>query len=37
MTNPSDGIYISHAVKAAKVFKEYGALSLVECWGEKYT
>jgi len=27
-------IYISHALEAAKVFKEYGALSLVECWGE---
>lgn len=26
--------YIRHAVEAAKVFKEYGALSLVECWGD---
>jgi uncharacterized protein YbaA (DUF1428 family) len=27
-------IYIHHAVEAGKVFKEYGALSLVECWGD---
>ena len=27
-------IYTAHAKKAATVFKEYGALKLVECWGE---
>lgn len=26
--------YIKHAKEAAVVFKEYGALSLVECWGD---
>ena len=26
--------YINHAKIAALVFKEYGALSVVECWGE---
>jgi uncharacterized protein YbaA (DUF1428 family) len=26
--------YRRHAEKAAVVFKEYGALSLVECWGD---
>ena len=26
--------YIAHATKAAAVFKEYGALSVVECWGD---
>ena len=26
-------IYRQHAAKAAVVFKEYGALSVVECWG----
>jgi uncharacterized protein YbaA (DUF1428 family) len=26
--------YIEHAEKAAVVFKEYGALSLMECWGD---
>ena len=27
-------IYEAHAKKAATIFKEYGALKLVECWGE---
>ncbi len=27
-------IYKTHAKKAAIVFKEYGALKLVECWGD---
>lgn len=27
-------IYRQHAEKAAVVFKEHGALSLVECWGD---
>ena len=26
--------YLAHARKAAEVFKEYGALSAVECWGD---
>lgn len=26
--------YIEHASNAAKVFKEHGALRLVECWGD---
>ena len=26
--------YRAHAEKAAKVFKEYGALKVVECWGD---
>ena len=26
--------YIQHAKDAAVVFKEYGALQLVECWGD---
>lgn len=27
-------IYRQHAEKAAAVFKEHGALSVVECWGD---
>lgn len=27
-------LYKEHAEKAAAVFKEYGALKLVECWGD---
>ncbi|UTA47163.1 DUF1428 domain-containing protein [Simiduia sp. 21SJ11W-1] len=26
--------YLEHAHKAAEVFKAYGALKLVECWGD---
>ena len=26
--------YLQHAAEAAAVFKEYGALKLVECWGD---
>jgi uncharacterized protein YbaA (DUF1428 family) len=26
--------YIKHAKEAAEVFKEYGAIKLVECWGD---
>ena len=26
--------YRQHAERAAKVFKEFGALSVVECWGD---
>jgi uncharacterized protein YbaA (DUF1428 family) len=26
--------YKKHAVEAAKVFEEYGALKVVECWGD---
>ena len=28
-------LYIKHAVDAARVFKEYGALSLTDCWGDE--
>ncbi len=27
-------IYITHAKIAANVFKEYGALEIMECWGD---
>ncbi|MDX1401671.1 MAG: DUF1428 domain-containing protein [Kiloniellales bacterium] len=27
-------VYIEHAQKAAQVFKEHGALKVVECWGD---
>lgn len=27
--------YIQHAREAAAIFKEYGALRLVECWGDE--
>jgi uncharacterized protein YbaA (DUF1428 family) len=27
-------LYIQHAKKAAAAFKEYGALDVVECWGD---
>ncbi len=27
--------YIAHATKAAVVFKEHGALELIECWGDE--
>ncbi len=27
--------YIEHAREAAVIFKEYGALRLVECWGDE--
>ena len=27
-------IYEAHAKKTATIFKKYGALKLVECWGE---
>ena len=27
-------LYRQHALDAAKVFKEHGALSVVECWGD---
>ena len=26
--------YLQHASKSALLFKEYGALSIVECWGD---
>ena len=29
--------YLVHAEDAAVVFKEYGALKLVECWGDEVT
>lgn len=31
--NQNKQAYIDHAKEAAEVFKRYGALSLVECWG----
>jgi uncharacterized protein YbaA (DUF1428 family) len=32
--NDKKEAYIKHANEAAEVFKEYGALSLVDCWGD---
>lgn len=32
--NKNKDDYISHASEAAHIFKEYGALKLVECWGD---
>lgn len=32
--NKNKQAYIEHASKAAAVFKEYGVLSLAECWGD---
>ncbi len=26
--------YLAHAEKASVVFKEYGAIKVVECWGD---
>ena len=26
--------YVKHATEAAQVFKDYGALSVIECWGD---
>jgi uncharacterized protein YbaA (DUF1428 family) len=31
--NKNKQAYINHAKDTAQIFKEYGALSLVECWG----
>ncbi|BCA94703.1 hypothetical protein TUM19329_10640 [Legionella antarctica] len=27
--------YIEHATKAGQIFKEHGAIQLVECWGDE--
>jgi len=27
-------IYIKHALEAANIFKEHGAIGLVDCWGD---
>jgi len=27
-------LYLKHSAAAAEIFKEYGALGLVECWGD---
>ena len=32
--NKNKDKYIQHAREAAVIFKEYGALRLVECWGD---
>lgn len=32
--NANKQAYIQHAEMAAAIFKEYGALSVVECWGD---
>ena len=32
--NQNRDAYIAYAAKAAPVFKSYGALSVVECWGD---
>jgi len=32
--NQNKAKYIKHAKEAAVVFKEHGALNLVECWGD---
>ncbi len=34
VSNANRGAYIEHAEKAAALFKEYGALAVVECWGD---
>ena len=33
--NANRDTYKQHAEDAAKVFKEYGALQVVECWGDE--
>lgn len=32
--NKNKAAYIKHAIEAAVLFKEYGALRVVECWGD---
>lgn len=32
--NENRAKYIEHATEAAKVFKEHGALKIIECWGD---
>ncbi len=34
VANAKKQAYLDHAQKAAVVFKEHGALSIVECWGD---
>jgi uncharacterized protein YbaA (DUF1428 family) len=34
VANAKQQAYLDHAQKAAVVFKEHGALSVVECWGD---
>ena len=34
VSNKNKDKYIQHAREAAVIFKEYGALRLVECWGD---
>ena len=33
--NANKDIYRKHAADAAAIFKEYGALKVVECWGDE--
>ena len=33
--NANRDAYIKHATMAAEIFKELGALSVVECWGDE--
>jgi len=35
VANKDKAAYIKHAKQAAVVFKEHGALRLVECWGDE--
>ncbi|MEB8430853.1 DUF1428 domain-containing protein [Cocleimonas sp. KMM 6892] len=32
--NKNKDAYIQHATEAAALFREYGALNVVECWGD---
>ncbi len=34
VANENKAAYIKHAADAAVIFKEHGALKLVECWGD---
>lgn len=34
VSSDNKAAYIKHATEAAVVFKEYGALRLIECWGD---
>jgi len=34
VSNENKEAYRQHAERAARIFKEYGALGVVECWGD---